>query len=547
MSKKYVIDDSSLMSEWNYDKNDTSPERLTVGSGVKVWWKCKNGHEWQATIKDRHRGAGCPYCSGRFAISGINDLQTMNPKLAKEWNYAKNGDLTPLKVLPNSNKKVWWKCKNGHEWQATINHRNRGTSCPFCSGNNVIQGTNDLQTLYPRIAKEWNFAKKLGISPAEVFPYSNKKVWWVCKKGHEWKSTINNRVKGNGCPICSSGERTSFPEYAILYYLKNLGIEAFQSYKEFGYELDIYIPSLKTAIEYDGSYWHKTKFKADLKKNLNCKKNGILLFRIREESLPNLNDSSIDYFVKDNGSNLSEIIRKVLADILNIEINVDIQRDYTSIENLREQTTKIESILITNPNLVKEWNFKKNAKLLPEHVTANSAKKVWWICEKGHEYQATIANRSKGNGCPYCAGKLVTTGENDLKTLCPSLAEEWNYEKNGDLLPEKVTLHSGKKVWWICKKGHEYQATIDNRSRGKGCPICANKVIIKGYNDLQTINPKLVMEWNYSRNINLFPSEVSPNSHRKVWWICKHGHEWQARIADRNRGKGCPICAKNRK
>ena len=145
--------------------------------------------------------------------------------------------------------------------------------------------------------------------------------------------------------------------------------------------------------------------------------------------MPNLNDSSIDYFVKDNGSNLLEIIRKVLADILNIEINVDIQRDYTSIENLREQTTKIESILITNPNLVKEWNFKKNAKLLPEHVTANSAKKVWWLCEKGHEYQATIANRSKGNGCPYCAGKLVTTGENDLKTLCPSLAEEWNYEK----------------------------------------------------------------------------------------------------------------------
>lgn len=114
-------------------------------------------------------------------------------------------------------------------------------------------------------------------------------------------------------------------------------------------------------------------------------------------------------------------------------------------------------------------------------------------------------------------------------------------------MPEKVTLHSGKKVWWICKKGHEYQATIDNRSRGKGCPICANKVIIKGYNDLQTINPKLVMEWNYSRNINLLPSEVSPNSHRKVWWICKHDHEWQARIADRNRGKGCPICAKNRK
>lgn len=547
MAKKFVIDDSFLMSEWNYEKNDVSPEQLTVGSGKKVWWKCKNGHEWEATINHRNKGSGCPYCSGRVVIRGINDLQTTNPKLAQEWNFAKNGDLTPIDVLPNSNKTVWWICVNGHEWQATVNHRNHGTGCPYCNGDKVIKGVNDLQTLYPQIAEEWDFAQNGDTSPQNVFPFSNKKVWWVCKKGHKWQSTINNRVKGNGCPICSSGSRTSFPEFAILFYLKKLGINTLQSYKEFGYELDLFIPSLKTAIEYDGYYWHKDKIQLDLDKNKKCKIDGIVLVRIREKSLPSLNDTSIEYIINDNGSNLSEVIRQVLKNILGIELDVDVQRDFIFIENLREHSTQLSSILITNPKLAKEWNFKRNAKLLPEHVTANSSKKVWWICNNGHEWQARIADRSRGSGCPYCAGKLVVTGENDLKTLCPSLAEEWNYKRNGNLLPETVTLHCGQKVWWTCKNGHEYQATIDNRSRGKGCPICANKIVVKGYNDLETTNPKLAKEWNYSKNNGISPSEVTPNSHQKVWWICNNGHEWQARIADRSRGRCCPICAKCRK
>ena len=103
------------------------------GSGKAVWWKCKEGHEWQATIRNRDRGARCPYCSGRIAIRGFTDLQTVNPTLAKEWNYEKNDNLTPQNVLPNSGKKVWWRCSKGHEWQATIASRNSGCGCPECA------------------------------------------------------------------------------------------------------------------------------------------------------------------------------------------------------------------------------------------------------------------------------------------------------------------------------------------------------------------------------------------------------------------------------
>ena len=60
-------------------------------------------------------------------------MQTINPALAEEWNYEKNTELTPEDVTANSNKKVWWKCSNGHEWQAVIYNRNKGNGCPVCA------------------------------------------------------------------------------------------------------------------------------------------------------------------------------------------------------------------------------------------------------------------------------------------------------------------------------------------------------------------------------------------------------------------------------
>ena len=133
--KRYVSDNAQLMAEWNWEKNASlDPAQLTLGSSKKVWWKCEKRHEWQASISSRNRGNGCPYCVGRFATKGENDLQTVNPILASEWNYVKNIGLTPADVLPNSNKKVWWKCRNGHEWQAIISNRNkRDDGCPACA------------------------------------------------------------------------------------------------------------------------------------------------------------------------------------------------------------------------------------------------------------------------------------------------------------------------------------------------------------------------------------------------------------------------------
>ena len=543
--KKYLIDNPTLMTEWNYEKNNElglDPKSLSFGSEKKAWWKCSKGHEWQTEIRHRTHGSGCPYCSGRYAIKGKNDLVTLKPELAREWNYEKNGDLKPEHFMPNSNKKVWWKCEKGHEWQAIIQSRNNGNGCPYCSGRLADNGVNDLLTKNPNLAKEWNYEKNGNLRPEHFMANSGKKVWWKCEKGHEWQATINSRSIGRGCPICNSERNTSFPEYAFIYYLKKHGVKSIHSYKEKGYELDIYIPSKKIAIEYDGYFWHKNKTKKDLDKNLNCKKDGIKLYRIRE-SLPSLNDTSIDYIVDKNQKDLDNIIEKVLCEIVGFTIDIDIGRDAIEIENLREHIEKENSLLYTNPKLAKEWNYEKNGNLRPEYVLANSGKKVWWKCSKGHEWQASIYSRNNGVGCPICSGKKVLVGYNDLATINPTLIKEWNYEKNGELKPEDFTTGSNKKVWWMCKKGHEWQATITDRNNGIGCPICSGRKVLVGYNDLKTINPNLAKEWNYEKNGNLRPEDFTTSSGKKVWWKCSKEHEWQATINHRNHGRDCPICA----
>ena len=462
----------ALAKEWNYDKNNgLTPTDVLPSSNKKVWWKCGKGHEWKAMIRSRSDGRGCPYCSGRHAVSGINDLQTVNPALATEWNYERNSGLMPMDVLPNSNKKVWWKCSKGHEWKSTVANRNNGNGCPYCLGRYAVKGENDLQTVNPALAKEWNYEKNDDLKPEEFTANSNKDVWWKCSKGHEWHASIANRNKGNGCPVCNSERKTSFPEYALTYYLKRSGLAVIHSYRAKGYELDIYIPSLKIAIEYDGYYWHKNRMRKDIEKNYKCKKDGIKLYRLRE-GLPPLNDSSIDYIVQENQKNLSKVLEAILSEIIGDCISVDMETDTVAIENLRVLTEKENSLFFSNPETTGEWHYEKNGVLKPEHFAPNSHRKVWWKCQIGHEWQASIANRNKGRGCPYCSGKKVLPGYNDLQTVNPALANEWNYEKNTGVRPIDVTPNSNKKAWWICSNGHEWEAKINNRNNGNGCPIC---------------------------------------------------------------------------
>lgn len=126
-----------FLDEWDYEKNkDITPSQVTCFSNRKVWWKCKKcTYSWLATICGRtSENKGCPVCGHRILVSGINDLKTINPELAKQWDYDKNGEITPEKVMPSSTKKVWWLCPDcNNSWKAAISPRNAGSNCPKCA------------------------------------------------------------------------------------------------------------------------------------------------------------------------------------------------------------------------------------------------------------------------------------------------------------------------------------------------------------------------------------------------------------------------------
>ena len=566
MSRKiteYLSSISRLMQEWDWEKNTLDPSTLGSQSNQRAWWKCKYGHSWQAKINNRYNGRGCPICRHRLktsfpeqavffyvkqlfadAINGYTDIfkngmeldvfipslmvgieydgkawhneksinkekrkfeicktnkifllrivetlkqneitcdqkilvaDTYNseyldkaikeclfilvnighiqneklnnndlvnterdqntiyeqyvvefeknslantyPKIANEWNTVKNGALTPKMFSSHSSTSVWWKCENGHEWRAAISTRTSGRGCPYCSGNYVLDGFNDLATLYPNIAIEWNYEKNGQLKPNHVTFGSGRKVWWLCENGHEWQAAINNRTSNNrGCPYCTG-----------------------------------------------------------------------------EKALIGVND-----------------------------------------------------LLTINPALASEWHPTKNKDLLPQNFKPNSNIKVWWLCPKcGYEYQAIIANRSKGTGCKNCSNQILHSGKNDLEALYPHIAQQWDYTKNGNLMPNQVFPKSNKKVWWKCDKGHMWQSSPNSRTSGRNCPYCMGNKVWIGYNDLSTTHKELASEWNYKKNGDLTPQMVSAGCGKKIWWLCsKCGCEYQAYISNRLKGFGCKCSSK---
>lgn len=129
-----------LASEWHPTKNHPlTPEQVTVGSGRKVYWQCAKGHDWKTTISSRHSGKHqCPYCTGRNAVLGVNDLLSLNPALAAEWHPVKNNGLLPSAVKEQPNLNVWWMRHKKHEWTSDVCGRTRGQGCPVCASNRYI-------------------------------------------------------------------------------------------------------------------------------------------------------------------------------------------------------------------------------------------------------------------------------------------------------------------------------------------------------------------------------------------------------------------------
>ncbi len=440
------------------------------GSHKKVSWKCRRGHKWDAAINTRSvRGYGCPFCSGRRPIRGETDLATTHPEVAKEAN-----GWDPTTVKKASNKKLSWKCKLGHNWTASPGERISSTrsgkpnGCPFCSGQRVLKGFNDLKTTNPALAKEahkWD--------PSTLTSGASIKKEWRCKEGHIWEAVVSSRMK-SGCPFCSG-------RFAIK------GENDLKS-------LD---PKLaRELVDFDPT---KLKLSSHTKVKWKCKYGHIWEARVSERS---------------NGNGCPTCSGKKIL----IGFN---------------------DLKTTHPHIAKEadgWD--------PRTTTAGSGVRRNWKCKKGHKWTTVTVNRTntrtgKDSGCPTCSGHKLLKGFNDLRTTHPKLAKEafgWD--------PTTVGMSNKRKLTWKCPSGHLFDSLIENRRRGDGCQFCSGRQCLPGFNDIQTTDPKLAKQ-----AVGWDPKKITRGSGKSVKWKCSEGHTWIAtpntRTSSNNNGSGCPGCEIN--
>lgn len=498
-TKPRISENKDIMKYWDKDRNielGLDAKALTYKSKQRAYWICPTcKKQWRKLVFLQVRDNNCPYCTNTMSPSIV-----MDEDLISEWDYTKNNELklNPEELSCSSHKKAWWICKKcGCSYIQTIRynfiHKN---FCPACnhSGHNIIPGINDLATTHPNLMNEWDFKKNI-LKPTEVSHGSFTKVWWKCKTcGHSWKTSICYRTDKKGgtrCPHCARKVHVSFPEQAVFYYIQQVFtdvISCYQDMKNNITELDIYIPSINVAIEYDGYYWHKDKTNMDKAKEKACKKLGIKLYRIRGLKNGNLNrrQNIFSYKHKDENA-LEQIIKEIITELSgNNAITIDIAKDRYVILSLFDKIKLENSLAVKNPEVATEWHSTKNLPLTPEDISCGSSEKVWWLGKCGHEWQSSICDRAgkRHRGCPYCAGQKILPGFNDFASYTPRAVKYWS--KNNKKRPTEFTPHTNKKALFICECcGAEFERrckeiTIGVNTHGYVlCKPCRYKILRK--------------------------------------------------------------------
>ena len=344
-----------------------------------------------------------------------------------------------------------------------------------------------METGREALLREWDSEKNLPLTPEAVTSGSSRYAFWRCERGHTWRATIYSRSKKDSrCPYCS------------------------------GVRVERGVNDLATLAPQLVCQWHPTKNGALTPDQVITGSHRVVWWRCEKG-----HEWKAQIKSRTSGCGCPVCAGRLLL---------------PGVNDLASQF----------PDLAAQWHPTRNGVLRPEDVLAGSHWKVWWRCERGHEWKSQILSRTQSNcGCPVCAGKAVVAGDNDLATVAPEIAAEWDREKNGVLSPQEVTPSSNRSVWWLCPLGHSYRATVAARTcQQSGCPVCAGRKVLPGFNDLATLEPEIAAQWHPTLNGMLKPTMVTPGSHKKVWWECPEGHVWKAVVYSRGSQKtGCPICA----
>ncbi|MBF6302094.1 hypothetical protein IU459_31800 [Nocardia amamiensis] len=574
----------SVAAEWHPTKNDRRPEDYRSGSAESVWWKCKpRGHVWESTISNRTAAGGrsCPKCTlwgvseqeirlryeleaagclvdhdfPRITVSGrppVNaDIVMPDYRVVIEFDGARYHGTPEAAVRDRTQSDAlsaagWTVIRvrqeplqllDLHDVQMPAGSTTKHTALlvlqklidlgfrpsksaayqedpnPWATAeaDSVIyrHHKRSLATAFPDLAKEWDTEHNGDIIPEQTNPGSREPVWWVCATcSHEWKTSPKCRTTGgSGCPRCArqrgaAANRTPSPGRSAA----DLRPDLLRIWDvERNGSLTLYDLKLGTATEV---HWrcpdcgHRWKIRP---RRTGCRPCAVRRRAIARRTPP-------------SGQSFGEL----------------------------------------HAELATTWHPRRNGDLTPSQVNPGYSRKVWWLCPHcAHEWPATVAARVKnGRGCPPCAYKKSglarrrPTPGKSLRETHPLLAEQWCDELNGALRPENVKANSTDRAWWECPDcGRQWETFIWARAlQGHGCRACSS--VKRGRdrkpqpgNTIVDMRPDLLLLWHPTRNTDVVPTDISPSSHRSVFWLCPDcGHEWDSRPAN----AGCRPCGSRR-
>lgn len=573
--------------EWHPSRNgETRPDEVKPSSAYQVWWKClARGHEWQAPVSNRNgpNATSCPICTmwGTSAsqiriayelIAAGIPIVLDHPKVPVAGRRAVAADM----VIPDFNLIIEYDGSHHHARPGSVDKDRKQSQYLEAAGWTVLRiravsiepideytiqvaggastkqialatlrrirdlgypverlvdyeadselwaaADSDAAVLnlksrsllqeFPDIAAEWHPTRNGMRPPDDVNPGSKIPAWWLCKEcGHEWRVRPGHRTTGGtGCPNCAAVERARQvrkpkPGKSLAEVYPHL-LRIFHPDKNA--DLDLYQVNAGTTITIwwlcpdCGHEWN-----TEQPRSAGCRPCGA-------------KRRSIAVTTPLSGESLADLY----------------------------------------PSIASEWHPTRNGELLPSQIKETHTKAVWWLCgECGREWKVSPRNRTGlGAGCRRCSAREAgrqrrTPGSGEsLAATHPALAAEWSTLRNQELTPHDVKPDTIQQVWWTCGEcGHEWKARIRCRTvEGHGCKKCAGarlsivKRIPKPGQSLADVRPELMVLWHPTRNPDITPSDMTPSSHTKVWWLCPDcGREWQAAPAV----VGCRPCSMKR-
>lgn len=347
-----------LAKEFNIALNGITPDKIAGKSNKKMWWKCSNGHDYQAPISRRSAsGSGCAYCANVKVLKGYNDLATSYPELAHQLDAVKTG-FTAYEVIGKSSKRAWWKCAQGHSWEAVISSRANGRGCPSCSGWSVTP-ENSLASIHPELVPFFD-TEKNSTTPDKVSPNSHKKLWWKCDNRHSYQQSVGNKTRQNGgCPYCSGRYASPGNNLAELH--------------------------------------------PELAQEFNAERNGFTAYDITPGSRKIVWWKCAlghEWEVSPGGRNRTSGSNRHTHKVVRNDNGKDSGCPYCAGVSV---LVGFNDLATLNPKLAAEMDVAKTG-FTAQDVTRGTNKIAYWECKAGHSWQARIASRTiQGSGCPECS------------------------------------------------------------------------------------------------------------------------------------------------